>query len=749
MEILAKKRTDGKYQTLEEHTDAVIREAFSRVKEESLSFVSQKTGFNKEKLKDLIFYSAYFHDIGKATQEFQNTIHSGSKSYHSLYSSSLLTNITDFELSENEWLNLLFLIVLTHHSLYTSGLFAAINESSKYKFNLLPEAEQFFISHRQIYQKYFQKTCPYNFEFKPIHLSDLQRKIGYHLKDDLKNTNNKENLRLLYFYAIGILNFADWRASARFSIAKIPKVRITALPTKKSFLNELKASLKPRKFLIKKFQQDMFNKKGNVLVEIPTGEGKTEGSFLWAINNIKNIDNKIIYTLPTQTTSNKLFGRVRKVFKEYSGLVHGSSKLYLEDLYSNENGHQAEYLDNELLFGKVFCKPFTVSTIDSLLKYFLNVGKYSIAMLNIIDSLVIIDEVHSYDYKLMGFIKRFLELAREYHIPVCIMSASIPKRIKEKLAIADYTLIRDDELFKKKANYITKKDKFLDDDIELIVKKYHTQKNILVVRNTVKKSVEIYKSLKKAGVNNIILYNSFFKKNDRITKENEIYERLKSSQNFLLVATQVVEVSLDIDFDIMFTDIAPLDSLIQRFGRVNRKKDESNPGNIFIYGRINPKPYYDYMLNISFQTISEGLSKTKEQVEWLNSAYDKLFEDIKHKNDFDRLFEEGYGAYDRYLAINSGISQLEDAYSLRNIEWPKKDFILKEDYEQNRYDFKNTVSLGVWLADRENGYLLAEKDINLGRYYDALNLEYSYELGVEIPLDKEDEEGINPRSIFL
>jgi len=152
------------------------------------------------------------------------------------------------------------------------------------------------------------------------------------------------------------------------------------------------------------------------------------------------------------------------------------------------------------------------------------------------------------------------------------MSASIPSKIKEILGINDYPLIKDNRLFKKKANYIYKLNKSLEEDIDKIIENFNMGKNILIARNTVKKSVETYKLLKEEGIKEIILYNANFKKRDRIKKENEIYERLKGKTKFILIATQVVEVSLDIDFEILFTDIAPIDSLIQRFGRVNRKR---------------------------------------------------------------------------------------------------------------------------------------------------------------------------------
>jgi len=739
MEILAKKRRDNKIQTLQEHAQEVLTEAIKLLDKDMLVFISKKTGYNQEKLKDLIFYAAYFHDIGKATVQFQNTINFNQRSYHSLYSASIVASISDFELSEKDWVNLLFLVVLTHHSLYTPKLFSAVNENNKYQYKFYSaEAKEFFNMHKECYRKVFKKECPYNFIYKEIELSELQRVIDNHLKDDVKHIHDKEKFRLLYCYILGILNISDWIASSKFD-KNTPKISFKNIPTKKYLINSLKKSLKPREFIPIKFQEILSKTKGSVLVEIPTGEGKTEGSYLWAVNNLKGINNKIIYTLPTQTTSNKIYKRARYIFKDYTGLVHGASRLYLEKIFTNEDGVVTIDLSNELLFSKVFSKPFTVSTIDSLLKYFINVGKYDIAMLNILNSLVIIDEVHSYDYKLMGFIKRFLEFAQAHNISVCIMSASIPSKIKEILGINDYPLIKDNRLFKKKANYIHRVNKSLEEDIDKIIENFNMGRNILIVRNTVKKSVETYKLLKEKGIKEIILYNANFKKYDRIKKENEIYKKLKSETKFILVATQVVEVSLDIDFEILFTDIAPIDSLIQRFGRVNRKKQEDCYGNIFIYSKTDIKPYYDYLLDISFNTIKDGLHEIEEYSNWLDIVYDKLFEDIKHKNEFEKLFNEGYQAYEKYININEGISKFNDTYELRNIEYSKKDFILKDDYEKNIYKYENTVSLGSWLADRKNGYLLAEKDIDKGKFHDVLNLDYDYEYGVVMP-DKNDSE---------
>ncbi len=752
MSVLAKKCKDGRTQTLIDHTLDVVSEVMALSDNAVIDLVSKKCNFEKGRLKDLLFYAAYFHDIGKATQEFRDTLNKKAKSFHSLYSSGIVADIREFEVKEDNklYLNLLFLLVLTHHQLYWNGIFSGINHEKKYAHSFLPEAKKFFYDHKYYYEQLFKKTCVYDFEYKELSIEDLSTVIDSYLREDLdaisqKNTSiSCEDFRLLYSYTLGILNLADWIASAKFE-GNNPIITFRQLPTKDEIINKLKISLELDIFILKEFQEQLSNIKGNVLVEIPTGEGKTEGAYLWAINNLKNEQSKIIYTLPTQTTSNKLFFRSKSIFGEETGIIHGSAKIFLEDIYINENGLIDEHFKSELLFSKTFNKPVTVSTIDGVLKYFLNIGRYNIAMLNILNSQIIIDEVHSYDFKLLGFLKRFFELASTYDIPICIMSASIPDKIKELLNISNFSYVTDINLFKKKANYIIKVANKLDNDIETIISEYNKGKNILVVRNKVDKSISVFRKLKQCGIDNIILYNSQFKKKDRVKKEEEIYEKLKNKEHFILVATQVVEISLDIDFDDMFTDVAPIDALIQRFGRVNRKKRTDKIGAIYIYSETDIKPYEKEMLDLTYEIIEDGIHSIEKYNIWLNQIYNQLFDSASTIRHIESLFDAGYKEFDRNIRELHCISESDERYNLRNIEFPKKDFILKEDYDNEDYNFKNTVSMAAWLSDK---YLLVEKDISKGIYYDVLNLEYTYEEGVLLP-DNEDSEHQDTGGLFL
>lgn len=731
-EVIAKKRKNGATQTLEYHTFMVIEAALSLIEDKELDFISKETGYDKDKIKDLIFFSAYFHDIGKATYEFQDTIKNKRKSYHSLYSSSLFSNITDFEFNEDYGINMLMLCILTHHSvLNAESYFKTVGNNKMLNFEFLPCAEIFFYNYKEVYQKYLNKACNYEFEYKKVDLVELGTYIEeiYEDVDYLRKDESCRKIRLLYSYVLGILNLADWIASAKFNIS-LPKIKFDYLIDKKELCRRFAESIGINEFIPKDFQEKLANCKGSVLVIIPTGEGKTEGAFLWAINNIENKLSKIIYTLPTQTTSNKLYDRAKDIFFDNTGLIHSSSKIYLEKKYEQENGKVDDKFQSDILFTSTFNKGATVSTIDTLFKYFINIGRYNIAMLNFLKSVVIIDEVHSYDFKLMGFMKRFLEICKYYNVPVCLMSASIPNKVKELLNIDKLPTISDKKLFEKKANYIYKIDDSLDNKIDDIILKFNKGNNILIVRNKIDKSIEIYKALKEKGIENIILYNSQFKKKDRIKKENEIYDKFNNKERFILVATQVVEISLDINFDVMFTDNAPIDSLIQRFGRVNRKKKQDKIGEIYIFRDTDSKPYYLRMLEITYETLEEGLFPVEKYIKWLNKVYDKLFNDKKIINELESNFVEGYQKFNKILSKQHGIYKSKDIYDLRDIEFPKKDYILYEDYNKNMRDYDNTISLPAWLSQSE--HLVVYKNYTKDIDYDVLKLEYNYEIGAII-----------------
>jgi CRISPR-associated endonuclease/helicase Cas3 len=665
------KRVGERFQTLEEHTLWVLEAVFGGIDIERAEQIAQIVGWNREKLLDALFFTAYFHDIGKGTREFQATILKGSPSYHSLYGALLFWNDPHFSFSPG--VSPLFFAILTHHTLFP------YHTDRVSSFTYLPEVEEFFSNYPLFFRKFRGRECPYTFNFTPSP-SPVPLNLLTHRLNRLKfQREGFHRFRLLYSFLSGHLTRGDWEASGKFGAG----VEIPSYPHRQ----KLKFP-----FSLRQFQRELGECQGSVVVEIPTGKGKTEGGLLWAHQNLRGPAGKIIYTLPTSTTSNKLYQRLKGHFGERVGLIHSSAKVVLEEEYIQERGEVDDYFLGRLPFIKNFTLPVTASTLDALLKSFINIGRFNLITANYLNSAVIVDEVHSYDLKFMGFLKKFLELSDQLGVPVAIMSASIPTPVKELLGLERYPTITQPELFKKKANQIFKRPFPVEEAVEEILEHYHRGKKVLVIKNTIAGATRLYQTLRNFAPNSL-LYHSAFRKVDRQRKEELIFQKLQSPGGFILIATQVVEISLDIDFQLLYTDVAPIDSLIQRMGRVNRRKNPETPGAVYIYQVENSRPYLPFLVEKSWEILEEGYFPISHYRRWLDILYTQFF----HSSQFQLLkyekFLPSYRKYDQKLEELLGIRKSEDNYDLRDIELPKGEFLLYSDYIDGKREYRYTISL--------------------------------------------------------
>ena len=335
----------------------------------------------------------------------------------------------------------------------------------------------------------------------------------------------------------------------------------------------------------------------NLLIKAPTGWGKTAASLSYAIGK----GSKIIYVLPTITSIKNFYDDLCEFF----GRENVGELFYYADV---ETVKREKSNFRELVFSSYFAQPVIVTTLDQLLLTFLQLGKYFMKRPHLRNSVIILDEVHTFSqnmlYILSYFIEKFAEL---YNLRLCVMSATFPSKLREHfvnlLGGRVEKLWLDDE-FRKRRRVVYKlidKKKDLTDIIEDIVNLYTSRRKsfrIAIVCNTVEKSQKVFEGLQKLNkldVNIELLHSRFIYKH-RSEKEDKINNWIKSGESFILVATQIIEVSLDISFDFMVIECAPLESLVQRFGRVNRYKDRIDEINIWITFpiEINIKKRYPY-----------------------------------------------------------------------------------------------------------------------------------------------------------
>ncbi|WP_298525251.1 CRISPR-associated helicase Cas3', partial [uncultured Methanobrevibacter sp.] len=367
-------------------------------------------------------------------------------------------------------------------------------------------------------------------------------------------------------------------------------------------------NLNPIQNLILKIKQDkeIHELIKPVIMEAPCGEGKTLASLLFSKCLFENeLINRVIFLLPTQVTSNNMYFEFEKEYdipKKWLGIYHSE---ILNFLIKNAEDSSNPYFDKYKNI--IYSKAFNISTIDHFLLSLVNGYKYAPrAFGNIINSLIVIDELHFYDSYTLNLIEILCEILQFLKIPHLIMSATIPKYIKNKFSDNDYIKIQSSGLDQKnieknpfKFKYIHSKiyeeNIFSDEFIKLLSD--NIDKNLGIIVNTVPISQKIYKDICDLYPDKqIILYNARFMKKDRPIKEkliksfsNVLYEKatdediklLKeygydSNKKFIFVATQVAEISLNMSFDTLISELAPFDAIIQRGGRLHRKMTFNN-----------------------------------------------------------------------------------------------------------------------------------------------------------------------------
>lgn len=322
----------------------------------------------------------------------------------------------------------------------------------------------------------------------------------------------------------------------------------------------------------------------------PTGSGKTEAALLWAINQ-ESRDRplaRLFYALPYQASMNAMYGRLdQRSFPGMVGLEHSRSilalyKYYLAGDYSNRQALKQARWSRQL--SRLHHYPVRVLSPYQMLKAFYRLKGYEGLLTDFLSGLFVFDEIHAYDVQRLGAIVAAIRYLREnFDARFLVMSATLPGLLQAWLAAAMGTnlIIRATPAvfsrFQRHRLLLQEGDLTAGGWPERIAAEAGKGKSVLVCCNTIGRAQRVYSQL--AGILGngiqVMLLHGRFNSRDRLNKERLIQEASGSQSGtrrpIVLVATQVVEVSLDIDLDVIYTDPAPLEALIQRFGRINRR----------------------------------------------------------------------------------------------------------------------------------------------------------------------------------
>jgi len=566
-------------------------------------------------------------------------------------------------------------------------------------------------------------------------------------------------LRECYTLFKGILHYADWIASsdsfAHFKISyqnneyeKMIRGRLIEKLRKKN------KDVKQLDFKWSNFQKECEITDQNLIAIAPTGSGKTEASLLWACHNLNQLaGGKIIYLLPTMVTANSIFERCSDFFgNESTGLTHSTASFHLEEIEDQDTMEQKR----NFLFDKTFMRPITVATVDQILTNGWNVGKWIVKELGLRQAAIIIDEIHSYDAWTLGLIVQTLKTLKSYKAKIMLMSATLPQNLIKlfQKELGNFKLIEDAELLNQSRSTYHIKDKYLEDDFDFI-DNYLKKENlkILIILNTVNQVQKIAEKIIQQDYKNVLCYHSKFINKDRNEKEAIIISHDPEIQkrSRILVATQVVEVSLDIDYDVMFTECAPPDALVQRAGRINRRRRKNIQSEIYIYkAKDISKIFYDQdndgLLEQTWQIFNKKSGQKLTEND-LKTIVNEVYKDYKPEQ--SALFSEASSTYQReqqrLLGVFDNIFEKSmNKLTTRKIDYLQLSVIPDKFYEEVislplKKQIEYEVNVPTWYAS---------KHINKSLRLDWIPLCYmDYDPTYGVRLHKKDKK--DPASMFF
>jgi CRISPR-associated endonuclease/helicase Cas3 len=412
---------------------------------------------------------------------------------------------------------------------------------------------------------------------------------------------------------------AHWQESQRFAEQALDAIGFVAGPAlqtahlpRKDWMREILRGRDPRS-LQTALMSTVTDTDAPLLlvIEAPMGEGKTEAALWTALTQSLTGDRGVYFALPTQATANGLFPRVKAFMEKFAAEGIADAQL----VHSGLKPNNIEITPKDIDLGKQdgvsaawfaprkrgLIAPIGVGTIDQALIGVLEAKHRFVRLFSLADRTVVLDEVHAYDAYTSGLIERLVEWLGALGSSVVLMSATLPTSLRDRLIRAwagrevqipklDYP-----RLLCIQANKPITGQSFAPsqsrevaivnvEDSEVGAIALAAAQNgaaVLIVCNTVARAQSRYRELASERVR-VRLFHARYPAEDRLRRETDIIESFgpEGSNNArpgIVIATQVIEQSLDVDFDVLISDLAPIDLLFQRMGRLHRHKNRPRP----------------------------------------------------------------------------------------------------------------------------------------------------------------------------
>ena len=354
-----------------------------------------------------------------------------------------------------------------------------------------------------------------------------------------------------------------------------------------------------------------------VLIEAPTGSGKTEAALYLADAWARTLQQRGMYVaMPTMATSNQMWERVGRFLRrrypqsDLSPLLVHSQARWVEPLPEATLQDETEESIAAALAWflprkRSLLAPCAVGTVDQTLMSVLQARHFFVRLFGLSEKTVIFDEIHAYDTYMSTLFQRLLGWLRAMGASVVLLSATLPAQTRRNLLEAyagrplelppvEYPAITwatsgdagvvplpRPEDRRVALEWLSREPEAV---VEALRVDLHQGGCAVVICNTVARAQEIYRALKEAHLvpdDALTLFHARYPLAWRDEIEKSILTRFGKNgarpERAIVVATQVIEQSLDLDFDVMVSDLAPVDLIVQRAGRLHRHPGRTRP----------------------------------------------------------------------------------------------------------------------------------------------------------------------------
>lgn len=606
----------------------------------------------KNSLNDDLILAVAMHDVGKAATGFQKVLRGERKGWngkrHEIISAAFANEVNVSPI--------VTMAILTHHKdIPADGISAVFGclpfEQIPWSDDETPiwrEMAEEWRENYGLFQDVWGEICEYigrDDLVKQQELKPLSPFFYSWLNKGKQSSSISYKERYHASLLRGLVIASDHLGSAKRKPPSIPVLRVYRI------FEENKVS--------RPFQEKIGKIEGSAILRAPTGSGKTEAALLWARRN-QRYNSRLFYALPYTASINAMRNRLAHIFGEKNiGLLHHRATASLYRMLEGENDitslldrQQTAKVLSDLAREMWF--PIRICTPHQILRYTLRGKGWETMLAEFPKACFIFDEIHAYDPRVVGLTLGSARLLSGWGARCLFLSATLPEFLSGliktvmgnlPLVTPDPTLKEDKKILDKKRHFVTIKDGTLIEHIDEIIETCQNSRSTLIVCNHVRTAQDIFNTLRnriqKVNPEEIKLLHSRFNQEDRNRVEGEI---IGKSLPKILIATQVVEVSLDVDFDRAYLEPAPIDALIQRMGRVNRFGNRPPTQVVIFKEQVNPHHLY---CNCQGKSHEPGC-RVQRTLDELKNIQNPISESDLVKA-ADRVYEEGYRGDDKIM----------------------------------------------------------------------------------------------------